>query len=80
MANDLAKHLVEHGRLRLAANNVVELRLDHRKDGLDVAPLMIVGIELLGVHLEHVEHALPQLRAPTHVSGPTAPFFRYGWT
>jgi hypothetical protein len=33
VADNLAKHLVKHSRLGLAANHVTELRLDHREHG-----------------------------------------------
>src|SRR3954452_25586646 len=46
MAEQLAERLVLHRGVRLRAEAIPELRLDHRESRLDVAPLMVVAQEL----------------------------------
>jgi hypothetical protein len=60
VAQDLAKHLVRHGHIRLAPHMIPELRLDHAEGTLNVGPLMVVLQELLAVEGEVMEHLLPQ--------------------
>jgi hypothetical protein len=42
VADDLAKHLTDHGVAALASDMIPKLGFDHREGCLDVAPLVIV--------------------------------------
>lgn len=47
VADNLAKNFVDHRHVRLAADVIAKLGLNHRKHGLDVAALMVVRGELV---------------------------------
>src|SRR5438034_1284213 len=54
MTQEFAQYLVLHGDVRLAADVVAELRLDHAERALDVAPLVVPLEELVPPEVEVV--------------------------
>ncbi len=67
MTQDFAQDFVLLRGLRLAAEPFAELRLYHREDRLDVAPLVVVRLKLRLVELVEVVHPLPKLVLLLHV-------------
>jgi hypothetical protein len=55
----LAERLIFHGNIRLAADRIAKLGLNHGKGGFDVAPLVVMGRKLVLLEREQVEHLLP---------------------
>jgi hypothetical protein len=47
VAENRAQHLVLHRHVGLAANVVLELRLNYAERRLDIAPFEAMGVELL---------------------------------
>src|SRR5262249_12532043 len=67
VTEELAQDLVDHRRVRLAADVVAELGLDHRERRFHVRTLVVMGKERLALELEEVEHLLPKAsRLPGH--------------
>ncbi len=60
VAEDFADHFVLHRHVRLAANVVAELGFQHAERALDVAPLVVMGKEIVLTKSEVVEvHCKP---------------------
>ena len=60
MAENFTEYLIRHGYIRLAADMISKLRLDHTEGAFDVGPLVVVPHELLPVEGEVMKHLFPQ--------------------
>src|SRR3990172_6802534 len=63
MTENFAKNFVDLSGPTFGPQRGSELRLNHRKRGLYVRPLVIVGKEILAPELKVVEHPTPQFRS-----------------
>src|SRR5438128_12040955 len=61
MAKDFTKRFVGLSREGFASQASAKLRLDHRKGGLDVRPLVVVLIEIVSVQAVVMEHLVPSI-------------------
>lgn len=60
VADDFRQDFVHHGPVRLAAQEVAKLPLNHGVCGLDITPFVVVRQELFAAEGEVVEHLGPQ--------------------
>jgi hypothetical protein len=60
VSKDFAKRFIDHRNIRLGAERVIELALNHAECGFDIGAFVIVGKKIIAAELKVMEHMRPQ--------------------